>query len=43
MNRFPIRNELDEIKDIIYELCDFDVKLAYKIGLIDGLKVNALN
>ncbi len=43
LNRFSIKNELDEIRDIIYELCSFDVNLAYKIGLIDGLKVNALN
>ncbi len=43
LNRFSIKNELDEIKDIIYEVCSFDVNLAYKIGLIDGLKVNALN
>lgn len=33
------KNELDEIKGLIYELCDFDVHLAYKIGLIDGIKI----
>lgn len=33
------KNQLDEIKELIYELCDFDVYLAYKIGLIDGIKI----
>lgn len=33
------RNELEEIKGLIYELCDFDVHLAYKIGLVEGLKI----
>ena len=33
------KNELEEIKGLIYELCDFDVHLAYKIGLVEGLKV----
>ncbi|MGN1297021.1 MAG: DUF6809 family protein [Clostridia bacterium] len=33
------KNELEEIKGLIYELCDFDVHLAYKIGLVEGLKI----
>lgn len=33
------QNELDEIKGLIYDLCDFDVQLAYKIGLIEGIKI----
>lgn len=30
---------LDEIKSLIYQICKFDVHLAYKIGLIDGMKI----
>lgn len=36
------KNELDRIKEIIYEICDLDINLAYKLGLIDGLKINVL-
>ena len=32
------QKELEEIKGLIYELCDFDAHLAYKIGLIEGMK-----
>lgn len=30
---------LEEIKTLINELCHFDVHLAYKIGLVEGMKV----
>lgn len=33
------KNKLDEIKGLIYELCDFDVHLSYKIGLVEGMKI----
>ena len=33
------KNRLDEIKGLIYELCDFDVHLSYKIGLVEGMKI----
>ena len=33
------QKELEEIKGLIYELCDFDTHLAYKIGLIEGMKI----
>ncbi len=33
------KETLNEIKDLIYSLSDFDVHLAYKIGLVDGLKI----
>lgn len=31
---------LEKLKDLIYELCDLDMNLAYKIGLIEGIKTN---
>lgn len=33
------KKELEEIKGLIYEICDFDVHLSYKIGLVDGMKI----
>lgn len=33
------KEKLEELKSLIYEICDFDVHLAYKIGLIDGIKI----
>ena len=33
------KKELEEIKSLIYEICDFDVHLSYKIGLVDGMKI----
>ena len=33
------KKELTEIKKLIYKLCAFDVHIAYKIGLIDGMKL----
>lgn len=43
IDRFSIKDKLDEIKDLIYELCDFDIDIAYKVGMLEGLKINALN
>ena len=33
------KKELEEIKGLIYEICDFDVHLSYKMGLVDGMKI----
>lgn len=33
--------KLDKIKNTIYELFSFDVHLAYKIGLIDGIQIKS--
>ena len=35
------KDELEEIKKLIYDVCNFDVYLAYKIGLVDGLKIKS--
>ena len=34
--------KVEEIEDLIYEKCNFDFKCAYKLGLIDGIKIVTL-
>ena len=33
------KGKLEEINNLIYEICNFKTHLAYKIGLIDGIKI----
>lgn len=33
------KGKLEEINNLIYEICNFKTHLAYKVGLIDGIKI----
>ena len=35
-------DKVEQIEDLIYKKCDYDVKCAYKIGFLEGLKLIAL-
>lgn len=36
------KEKIEEIEDLIYEKCNFDFKFAYKLGMIDGIKIVTL-